>query len=351
MDSTNDLFDVPAIWKTDPLAGFDAFVSSPQFLEHSQRKRRKVDENGHPVKPMPVRASTASVYRDMWARYVRWLNDSNLSLAAVTMHDILRFMEQRSATGRRKLEGETIRRQYVTLLERVYAHLGFQPNPASQFLLQLARSARSVQGHDAQTNVLTLAQQAQFLDALPESPRLASEPLVGWKIRRDRAMQALMLGAGLKVAEAIGTYTDNIGSQLEDGSVPVTISPSAAGGTVRWHQTYLRAFAADLVLSWVAERRNLNIPGQLLFPATLNGGRLDKSTVYRHVKATFASAGIEIPRRGGRTLRNAFAVRELHAGESIETVGEFLGHRKQRAMDRYIEALPKVKDKPQPDEP
>jgi integrase/recombinase XerD len=88
-------------------------------------------------------------------------------------------------------------------------------------------------------------------------------------------------------------------------------------------------------VAWLRERRALRIPGELLFPATLNGGRLNKATVYSQVKATFARAGIEVSRQGGRTLRNSFAVRELKAGESIELVGEFMGHRRRRSTEHY----------------
>jgi integrase len=47
----------------------------------------------------------------------------------------------------------------------------------------------------------------------------------GWRRRRDRAMQALMLGAGLKVSEAVGRYTINVGETDVTGSVP--LSPQA----------------------------------------------------------------------------------------------------------------------------
>ncbi len=82
----------------------------------------------------------------------------------------------------------------------------------------------------------------------------------------------------------------------------------------------------------------MKIPGPLLFPASLHGGRLGKTTVYYLAKATFERAGIEVPRLGGRTLRNSFAVRELVTGESLELVGEFLGHRKRRSTERYAPA-------------
>jgi site-specific recombinase XerD len=156
-------------------------------------------------------------------------------------------------------------------------------------------------------------------------------------------MQALMLGAGLKVSEVVGLYIRNIGETDSTGSMPIAISPAAAGGTVRPHQTQLRPFAVAEVSAWLRERRQLRIPGELLFPATLKGGRLDKATVYRQVKATFARAGIDVLRQGGRTLRNSFAVRELRAGGSIELVGEFMGHRKRRSTEHYVPVIMRQK--------
>ena len=72
---------------------------------------------------------------------------------------------------------------------------------------------------------------------------------------------------------------------------------------------------------------------------------MSRATVYRQVKKTLQSAGIEPKRMGGRTLRNAFAVRELQASNgNIELVGEFLGHRKRRAIEPYSIAAKKVRD-------
>lgn len=86
------------------------------------------------------------------------------------------------------------------------------------------------------------------------------------------------------------------------------------------------------------ERKKLDIPGQLLFPASLSTGKpLDKATVYRQVKKTFERAGLEMPRQGGRTLRNTFAVRELE-NESVELVGQLLGLERQRSTEAYLNA-------------
>lgn len=146
----------------------------------------------------------------------------------------------------------------------------------------------------------------------------------------------MMLGAGLKVSEVIGTSTEHVGTPDATGCLPVTVSPVSTAGTSRWHQTQLRQFATHEVLIWKTERMLLKIPGPLLFPASLQGGRLDKATLYRQVKATFQRAGIDIQRLGGRTLRNSFAVRELNDGVSIELVGEFMGHRKRKSTEHYV---------------
>lgn len=348
MNETVDIFDAPTIWKTDPVEAFSAFVVSIEFVEMSHRKPSGTDDRGKPRKLMPLRASSAAVYCHMWRNFVNWMREEGIDFLRAEPDQLMAFLEHKNEQGRRALEGATIRRQYLTLLERVYKHLRIRPNPATHACFDIfRRRATGLAGRNAPTAVLTQEQQQAFLDALPCSPRDAANPWIGWKQRRDRAMQALMLGAGVKVAEAIGMYVDNIGKMEADGSAEVTISPAATGGTVRWHVTKLRTPAAGVVLEWVEERAALGITGQLLFPAKETGGRMEKTAVYRRVKKTFEEAGIAVSRRGGRTLRNAYAVRELREGTTIEMVGEYLGHRKRRSMKTYEKALGVLESRPE----
>lgn len=335
-----DLFDDEDAWRREPQKAFDAFVTSPEFLALSRRRAKGGEEVAQHKEQGPIRASTARVYMTMWSKFLRWLAPSKLSVFDVSSDDIMAFLEQHDANGKRVLQGSTIRRQYLTLFERVYAHLKVRPNPATNACFDIFKHRNSgLMGKNAPKATLSEAEQIAFMRALPLPTSVDdADPTVGWKRRRDRAMQALMLGAGLKVAEVIGIYTDSVGEKDATGSVPITISPAAVGGTIRAHQTQLRPFAAAEVLQWIHERRTLKVPGRLLFPATLDGGRLDKATVYRQVKATFLRAGIDVSRQGGRTLRNSFAVRELSAGEAIELVGEFLGHRRRRSTELYVPA-------------
>jgi integrase len=116
-------------------------------------------------------------------------------------------------------------------------------------------------------------------------------------------------------------------------------------GTSDHHETQLRPFAVREVQAWIAERVERKIPGALLFPASLQGGALDKAAVYRQVKAAFTRAGLDVERRGGRTLRNTFAVRELEAGQPLEHVKALMGHRELRSTEKYVTHKTKKRQK------
>jgi integrase/recombinase XerD len=344
MDS---LFDNARIWDADPLVAFEAFVISSEF--QLLGKRKPSVENG--AAPAAMRASSAKIYILMFGKFLRWLGERNLNLIDVTSEDIMAFLEHGSnssaanqgLTSKKDLNS-SIRIRYLRIFERVFQHLRIHPNPARHAAFNIYKSGnKALRGQDVDKVAMTDAEQTAFMNALPAAPptsplgdRAAASSGRGWKRRRDRAMQAMMLGAGLKVSEVISMASDSVGTLDSTGCVPVTVSPASTTGTSRWHQTQLRSFAVAEVLAWRNERAALKIPGILLFPATLDGGTLDKATVYRQVKATFERAGIDVERLGGRTLRNSFAVRELKDGASIELVGEFMGHRKRKSTEHYL---------------
>jgi len=327
------------------IAAFAEFAKSQEFIAMSLRKKPSVDNQGNPVKPPELRESTLAIYCFMFGKFSLWMADQKLTLLDLDAGDIRRFLD-RKEDGMRQLTGATVRRQYLTLIERFYKHLKVSPNPASALLLHRDKhSVAGAGGKNKEKVVLTPAQEKAFMDALPDAPLKPLAPFDGWVARRDRAMLAMMLGAGLKVSEVIGLYTTNIKKALEDGTVPIEISSANTGGTGDRHTALLRKFAAPVVLEWVVERKRLSkpikgepcIPGKLLFPAA-DGTALNKSTVFRKSKATFATAGIDVDHTGGRTLRNTHAVRELDEGGSAKSVKEQLGHRQMRSTMPYVEA-------------
>jgi site-specific recombinase XerD len=331
----NSLFDTNHFWSSDPMTPFKAFIASPEFVELG----RRVPSYRDPDKaPQPLRPATIQVYTLMFGKFNRWMRDHGKTLYTVTDDDILQFLDARHANENGVAEQlkSTIRVKYVRMLERLFQHLEVNPNPAQSTAFQIYKT-KGASGKDLDMVVMDDAQQQAFMQALP----VANATPAGWKRRRDRAMQALMLGAGLTVAEAMHAKTRDIGALDSTGSLPVTVRPESIHSTTREHRTLLRPFALAEVMQWVEERKKLDIPGQLLFPASLATGKpLDKATVYRQVKKTFARAGLEMPRQGGRTLRNTFAVRELEK-ESVELVGELLGLERRTSTEYYLNAARK----------
>ena len=328
----NSLFDTGHFWVSDPMTPFKAFIASSEFVELG----RRVPAFRDPEKPVePLRPATAHIYTLMFGKFNRWMRDHGKTLFTVSDDDILQFLNSRVVddNGEGEQLKSTIRVKYVRMLERIFQHLEVSPNPAQSTAFQIYKTA-GASGKDLDMVVMDDAQQQAFMSALP----VANDTPAGWKRRRDRAMQALMLGAGLTVAEAMHAKLRDLGTADSAGSLPVTVRPESSLSTTREHRTLLRPFALPEVMQWVEERRKLDIPGQLLFPASLATGKpLDKATVYRQVKKTFARAGLEMPRQGGRTLRNSFAVRELEQ-ESVERVAELLGLERHRSTEYYLDA-------------
>jgi integrase/recombinase XerD len=345
----NSLFDDAQTWNTNPLVAFQAFVLSPEF----QLLGRRSSAQAGLADPKPLRDSSAQIYILMFGKFLRWIGERKINLYNVTNSDIFAFLEHASlsnnspiGTPPKKDLNSSIRIRYLRMFERVFQHLDIQPNPAQHAAFDIYKSQnKKLQGLDLEKVVMNEIDQIAFMNALPDSdnpfgtqipPSSDAKQSKGWKRRRDRAMQAMMLGAGLKVSEVIGIATDNVGEVDGKGLIPITVSPVSTAGTSRLHETQLSVFAVKEVVAWKAERIALKVPGCLLFPATLRGGLLNKATVYRQVKATFMRAGITVERLGGRTLRNSFAVRELNAGSSLELVGEFMGHRKRKSTEHYL---------------
>lgn len=343
----NDLLDMPAIWLTDPMKGFDSFIQSTEFVEMGKHgKARKAE--GRAVHP--ISASSQQVYRHMFGSFLRWMESRRLRLDQVGDKEIREFLEVRH--GDKNTEGKKlnslIRVRYLRLLERVFDHLdgAGTANPARKAAYGIHKSAET--GRDKPKAFLTEKEQAKFLAHLIEPEAFDPEkPLSpSWKKRRDRAMLAMMLGAGLKVSEVIGLRIEHIGKKDSTGCIPIKVINLALRAADNAHRTYLRPFAIPYVLPWIEERAwrakpdrkagRAAIPGKMLFPASLKEGEpLNKATVYRHVKVTMEAAGLDVERMGGRTLRNSFAVTELKKGTPIELVGELLGHYERRSTEKY----------------
>lgn len=312
-----------ALWDAHPLTEFATFVRDIAFIETSRRKRQ-ADTELKPISPQ-----SAEIYTFMFQRFVQWLKAEGLKMSTVDSQALYAFLNRRRDDGERELHSR-IAHRYLRLLERCYQYLEVQTNPARATIFDADRNATSL-GQDQPMTFLTPAERAQFIEALTDQK-------CSWKRRRDRAMQLSMLLGGLRVAETIGLQLDEVGQQQNiDGSIDLAITPIGKHQTSYEHVTVLQAEGADALLEWIAERRRMPIPGQLVFPANFRGDALDKATVYRQVKATFMRADLPTARTGGRTLRNTFAVQELDE-VTVEELTEHLGLALPRSTELYSNA-------------
>jgi site-specific recombinase XerD len=313
-------------WDADPVKSFKAFVSTTAFAETGRRQRADGTLR-------VLSAESAKIYLFMFNNLAGWLQEQGLTFSRVTKTDLLRFIG-RTVKGKRVLNSK-IAYRYLRLLERCYEHLGITPNPAQEAILGIDRAHIA---RDEAGRTLSEDQLQRFFAALPaEAPRKRrSTPFDGWKRRRDRAMQVVIALAGLKVSEAVGLLTTEVGRQASiDGAIMLTITPEEKLDTSHEHEVALPREGADELRAWLEEREAMAIPGEFVFPANLTGARMTRKTVYMQMRATFERAGMDLSRSGGRTLRNTFAKRQLDGGASPDELKDVLGLALERSAADY----------------
>lgn len=333
-------------WCENPVAAFHAFILSSAYKETAFKERRSES----------ISASSAEVYLSMFSSFISFLGIQNLTIFTVEADHIYRFLTQTTKindaeTGKvRELAqlNSAIQSRYVRLLERTFTFLERSPRPTDHLLFGPMRDQYKLQGKDKKTTTLTDEQIQVFIDSLPRysstDTRVRNDRITAeWKKNRDRAIQCLILGAGLKVAEVIAIQMDEVDNTVQlDGTLKVELKESdeellKKHDTFYNHTTFIRAEFVHEILAWKKIRQNLHLQGTLLFPNHV-GLPLNKATVYRQVKQSFERAGIDIDRMGGRTLRNTFAVQELVSGTTEEELISKLGLFEDRSVSIYVNA-------------
>jgi integrase/recombinase XerD len=312
-----------ADWDRAPSVAFAAFVVTPEFVLTSSRNSD--------LAPLPISHESATVYKFMFGKFAAWMVDERLRMSTVDAAALQRFVAS-GTDGKRDLNSK-IAYRYLRLLERCYDWLARSPNPARA---AIAATDRAHLAKDAPMAALNADELARFLAALPAGRAPDQTGSAGWKRRRDRAMQVVMALAGLRVAEAVGLLVDEVGRQADvDGAIELNITPEQKHRTSYEHTAILPREGVAELGAWLAERAALKIPGDLVFPASLEGDALHKATVYRQVRATFERAGVAASRAGGRTLRNTFAVRQWQAGATPDEMTAVLGLALERSAQAY----------------
>lgn len=283
-------------WKAEPMAAFSDWLARQAVLASQ------------------LRESSCETYTSMFHTWLVFLTSRRMHLLEASAPDATEFFSKHKSLV------PISRRRYLQLLDRVYVHLrtlGWErDNPLS---VELAKEREL---EIALPPGLTDEEQGALLAVLERMP--------AWKGARDRALIALLLGAGLRANEVVGLTADKVGPDYSIRVVPTTVHAEHVTLILpegRWREWYE---------SWLSERRRLEIPGSWLTPATLGGRPYSPSGLFRRTSSWFDAANLSPKQRGPHILRNTFGRNALACGRySLEEVQQFLGHAELRATARY----------------
>jgi site-specific recombinase XerD len=158
---------------------------------------------------------------------------------------------------------------------------------------------------------------------------------------RDRAILGVLLGAGLRVAEAAHLRLEDV---VEDGDGEVSLFVSRGKGR-RDRLVPVHAEVVDLVRAYLVEtHRFLGDRGALFLPhdrgaASRGAAGLSVRGIARVVETTAAAAGISAKRVSPHALRHTYAVRALRQGGNVVAVSKLLGHASITTTQRYVDHL------------
>jgi site-specific recombinase XerD len=151
--------------------------------------------------------------------------------------------------------------------------------------------------------------------------------------RRDHAMLALAVQAGLRVSELTGLTCTDI--RIQAGS-----HVHCTGKGRKERDTPLLPATVRILKAWLAERDGQ--PGDPLFPGP-SGQQLSRDAVERRIKLYHARAAAGCPSLAAKhvtvhTLRHSAAMRLLLAGVDITVIALWLGHESLTSTQTYLHA-------------
>ncbi|MFM0334466.1 tyrosine-type recombinase/integrase [Paraburkholderia strydomiana] len=257
-------------------------------------------------------------HKAMFDRFLRHLVTRGVALATFGPEHLDSFFDD---VENRCAPGTTTRLRYVKLIDRLCRHLvdvGLRhTNPAATFALSAAWPEDEPEPLFLDTDADTALQCYVQPDAGDDT-----------RLCRNRAVVALLLGAGLTAAELRAarwrdTVIDGIrpevrvpkrGARLER---TVALPPFSTPPLERWQQAHPGPDAA------------------LLFPAPRTDDKpINDVLLGAIVREALDAIGFAAPDMSPRVLRNTFARRQLLSGRSNEQTSALLGLASQRTVTR-----------------
>lgn len=146
---------------------------------------------------------------------------------------------------------------------------------------------------------------------------------------RNRVMLRLLYAGGLRVSELCGLKWKDVKARHQSGQVTVF----GKGGKTR------TVLLPPGVWQKLCQLRGESRGNEAVFPSRQGGGHLDRSQVYRLVRAAAKRAGIE-GNVSPHWLRHAHASHSLERGAPLHLVQATLGHSSVATTERYLHARP-----------
>lgn len=159
---------------------------------------------------------------------------------------------------------------------------------------------------------------------------------------RDRALLAVMAGAGLRVSEAVGLDVSDVREMPENGGGVLCVR-AGKGAKDRLAPASLQIMS--LIRTYLeATGRTLSDTGPL-FRAHDRGlrartrARLTARAAHAVVREIARLAGIEAKTISPHSLRHTYATRFLRAGGNVAALARILGHSSIRTTQTYLDHL------------
>lgn len=262
-------------------------------------------------------STIASYARDLgsWVRHCAGRGIDPVRPAAAEVAGFLTSLERGAAPDQRARSPATVARVLVSLRAffRMLQALGVADGDPTEALSGPLRPRRQPAplGSDAV---------ARLLESAPPTDLGV----------RNRAMVALLFGAGLRISELVALDLADIAPECDRVRI-------RTAGRVR--AVPLQAEAAAAARPYV--RRRLGSPGRdgSTEPLFVNarGGRLSRQGCWKILKETASAAGIG-DGVSPHTLRRSFAAHMLETGEDLRTVQGWLGHTSPATTRMYAAA-------------
>jgi integrase/recombinase XerD len=270
--------------------------------------------------------NTIAAYRDTFRLLLRFASErtgrlpGELDIAQLDAPLVAAFLEH---LERDRGNSPATRNNRLAAIHSLFAYLALNhPEHAASIQRVLAIPPKR-----SERNLLTYLAEPE-VDAL-----LGACDQNSWTDRRDHAMFALTIQAGLRISELISL-------DCEDVTLGVGANVHTLGKGRKERRTPLIPATRKVLGAWLRERAGA--PDDPLFP-TITGRRLSRDAIERrlaiHLKAAAASCpSLASKRVTMHTLRHTAAMRLLLAGNDIAVIALWLGHEQVTTTQIYLHA-------------